>query len=225
MASSDATLQRSDDRPVERASERLIAADRAVGVRPWTLGSFDSVARPKAPAPAPRVAAEHLPTAAEVEAIVHQAREEGYRAGLAETRADTERAVALLSQLSRSVARLERDMAGSLLTLAIDLARQILRESISVRPELVIPLVEEALAGIARGSAVGALHVHPGDLALVEERMGDALAHAGWKAFADDTVERGGCRVKFDGGEVDATIETRWNRVMSQLERDDAWLA
>ena len=39
-----------------------------------------------------------------------------------------------------------------------------------------------------------------------------------------DRVERGGCRLEFAGGQVDATIATRWNRVMAQLERGDAWL-
>jgi predicted Zn-dependent protease len=87
-----------------------------------------------------------------------------------------------------------------------------------------LPLVEEALSGLARGAQPGALHLNPADLPLVEERMGDMLAHAGWKPFADETIERGGCRVKFDGGEVNATMKSRWDRIVGQLDRDDAWL-
>lgn len=212
----------------QRGAERVIAADRAVGVRPWSLGSFDTGTRKPMAAPKPaepeRVAASHLPTAEEVEAMEQQARAEGYAAGLAEARVENERFAAMMAGVDQSISRLERDMAGTLLQLAVDLARQVLRESISVRPELILPLVEEALAGIARGASVGALHLNPADLPLVEERMGEALAHAGWKAFADESIMRGGCRVKFEGGEVDATIDTRWDRVMSQLERDDAWL-
>lgn len=211
------------DRSGER-SERVIAADRAINVKPWTLGGFDGPPRSQ-PMPAPRVVAEHLPTADEVHAIGERAREEGFAAGLAEGRAVNERMASLVASLSTSVGRLERDLAGTLLTTAVDLARQVLRASIVARPELILPLVEDALAGIARGAATGALHVHPDDLAIVEEHMGDALTHAGWKPFADAAIERGGCRVKFDGGEVDATIATRWERVMSQLDRSDAWLA
>jgi flagellar assembly protein FliH len=100
----------------------------------------------------------------------------------------------------------------------------VIREGISVRPELIVPVVSEALSGIARTADPGGLHVNPADLPIVEERLGDALAHAGWKPFADERVERGGCRVEFTGGQVDATIAVRWNRLMARLERRDDWL-
>ena len=214
---------RSPGRTSDRTSDRLIAADRLVGVQPWTIGVFDAAGNTSAPK-ATRVTAEHLPTADEVVAIEHHAREEGYRAGLAEAQDGSARLEALLSGVSASVARMEREMADTLVKLAVDLARQVVRETIAVRPEILVPLVNDALAGIARSADPGALHVHPLDLAIVEERLGEALAHAGWRPFGDDKVERGGCRLEFAGGEVDATVATRWGRVMAQLERDDAWL-
>jgi flagellar assembly protein FliH len=203
--------------------ERLIAADRAVGVRPWTIGAFDPVGTRATPKSV-RVTAEHLPTADEVDDIAKQAHREGYQTGLAEARAGNDELARTLDGMTKAIGRLERDMASSLLTLSIDLARQVLRQSIAVRPELILPLVEEALAGIARATQPGALHLNPADLPLVEERIGELLAHAGWKPFADESVERGGCRVKFDGGDVDATMGSRWDRVVGQLDRDDAWL-
>lgn len=218
MASSDLK-----ERGGQRVHERVITADRAVGVRPWTIGNFDPTGQRATPKPV-RVAAEHLPTADEVDDIGKRAHDEGYQAGLAEARVGNAELARTLEGMSQAIGRLERDMASSLLRLSIDLARQVLRESIAVRPELILPLVEEALSGIARGAQPGALHLNPADLPLVEERMGEMLAHAGWKPFADETVERGGCRVKFDGGEVDATMGSRWERVIGQLDRDDAWL-
>lgn len=204
---------------------RVIAADRVAGLQRWTLGGFDSHVAAAGPAHADeRVAASHLPTAAEVEAIERQAHDEGFRAGLALGQDTSRRIAALLDGVSESVARMEREMAQSLIKLAIDLARQVVRESISARPELIVPVIDEALSGLARSAEPGALHVHPDDLPIVAERLGDALAHAGWKAFGDDRMTRGGCRLEFAGGQVDATIEARWNRVMAQLERTDAWL-
>ena len=217
MASSEPTAT-----SPERASDRVISADRVVGVRPWTIGGFDG-ASPRAP-DAKRVRAEHLPTVDEVAAIGNKAHDDGYRAGLAEARESNQRLVALVDGLSASVARMEREMAQTIVKVAVDLARQVVRESIAVRPELLVPLVNDALAGIARTVDPGAVYVHPDDLPLVVERMGDALAHAGWRPFADEQVERGGCRLEFAGGQVDATVATRWQRMMGQLERDDAWL-
>ncbi len=216
----------SDHVPVsatERASHRVISADRVVGVQPWTIGGFDAVGS-STPVEEKRVRAEHLPTVDEVTAIESKAHDEGYRAGLAEARAGNERLASLLTGVSESVARMEREMAQTLVKVAVDLARQVVRESIAVRPEILIPLVSDALAGIARTVDPGAVYVNPADLPIVEERMGDALEHAGWKPFADAGVERGGCRLEFAGGQVDATVATRWTRVMAQLERDDAWL-
>jgi flagellar assembly protein FliH len=218
MASSDRVIAAQ-----ERASARVIAADRVVGVQPWTIGGFDQNVAVRAPE-AKHVRAEDLPTADQVSAIEGSAREEGYRAGLAEAREGNLRIASLLTVVSESVARMEREMAQSLVKLAVDLARQVVRESINVRPELIVPVINDALAGIARTADPGGVYVHPLDLPIVEERLGEALAHAGWKPFADERIERGGCRLEFTGGQVDATIATRWMRVMSQLERTDDWL-
>ncbi len=206
------------------SSERVLAADRAVGVRRWDIGGLDTTDGATRRPDARRVAAEHLPTVDEVSAIEQQARDEGYRAGLGEARDGNQRLAALLGGVPEAVARMERDMAQTLVKLAIDLARQVVREAIAVRPELIVPVVSEALAGIARTAEPGGLHVNPADLPIVQERLGDALEHAGWKAFGDERVERGGCRLDFAGGQVDATVGLRWQRVMAQLERHDAWL-
>lgn len=219
MASSEPIVERS----AERGSTRVIAADRVANAERWTIGTFDA-AMPSRRVEAPRVAAEHLPTVDEVTAIEQQARDDGHRAGLVEARENNERIAALLNGVSTSVARMEREMAQTLVKLAVDLARQVVRESIAVRPELILPVVNEALSGIARIAEPGGVYVNPADLPIVEERLGDALAHGGWKAFADERIERGGCRLEFAGGQVDATIATRWARVMGQLDRHDAWL-
>ena len=213
----------SSERVAPPASNRVIAADRVVGVQPWNIGGLDGAATAK-PVAEKRVRAEHLPTVDEVSAIETKARDEGYRAGLAEARETNQRLAGLVDGVAESVAKMEREMAQTLVKVAVDLARQIVRESIAVRPEILIPLISDALSGIARTVDPGAVYVNPADLPIVEQRMGEALAHAGWRPFADEHVERGGCRLEFAGGQVDATVATRWNRVMAQLERPDAWI-
>lgn len=222
MASSD-PMAAASTHLHERASNRVISGDRVVGVQPWTIGGFDATAEVLTPDDK-RVRAEHLPTVDEVSAIETQAHDEGYRAGLAEAREGNQRLALLIEGVAQSVARMERETAQTLVKLAVDLARQVIRESIAVRPELLVPLVNDALAGIARTLDPGAVYVNPTDLPLLQERLGDALEHGGWRPFADEQVERGGCRLEFAGGQVDATIATRWARVMAQLERPDAWL-
>jgi flagellar assembly protein FliH len=40
----------------------------------------------------------------------------------------------------------------------------------------------------------------------------------------DILVERGGCRLDTATTEVDATLETRWRRIIGALGSDDPWI-
>jgi flagellar assembly protein FliH len=40
----------------------------------------------------------------------------------------------------------------------------------------------------------------------------------------DPQIERGGCRLETPSTEIDATLETRWRRVIASLGRDDPWI-
>ena len=51
-----------------------------------------------------------------------------------------------------------------------------------------------------------------------------ALATLPWKIVEDAQIERGGCRLETPTTEVDATLETRWRRVVASLGRDDSWI-
>ena len=49
------------------------------------------------------------------------------------------------------------------------------------------------------------------------------LEAAGWTVRPDPTVARGGCIASAASGERDATLATRWTRVVKALGRDDPW--
>jgi flagellar assembly protein FliH len=70
------------------------------------------------------------------------------------------------------------------------------------------------------------LLVHPADAALIRKAAEDdsALAALPWKIVEDAHIERGGCRLETPTTEVDATLETRWRRVLASLGRDDPWI-
>ena len=61
------------------------------------------------------------------------------------------------------------------------------------------------------------MHVHPDDLALVQQGAADALAARSARLLADATVSRGGCRVDSDIGRIDAGIEARWSQAAATL--------
>ena len=94
-----------------------------------------------------------------------------------------------------------------------------------MKPELILPVVKEAVATLHPNVGHPVLFLHPDDAALVRTHLGDQLAHNNWRILEDPALTRGGCRVEVGASEVDATLETRWRRVIEQIGISRDWLA
>lgn len=203
-------------------SSKIIPKEQLSAYQRWELNSLDE---PEEVEAAPAVA---LPTAEEVENIHRQASREGYAAGYQEGREKAEgelaRLAQLMSALDGSLQRFDEDLTQNLLSLALDVAKQMLREALRVRPELVLPVIREAVNSLPQASQHPHLKLHPDDAALVRSLMEDELNHFHWKVIEDGRVERGGCRVETANSEIDATLENRWRRVLAGLGREGGWL-
>jgi flagellar assembly protein FliH len=166
-----------------------------------------------------------LPTASQVEGIQRQARDEGYQAGYAE---GLQKAVQENRRFAELIAAFEQQMdeqvASELLNLSLDIARQVLHQALKVNPELLLGVVREAIGTLPHVNQGAHLILHPDDAALVRERMGEQLTHTGWKIIEDARIERGGARIETANSQIDASLETRWNRVVAALGQDTKWL-
>ncbi|MDO8988291.1 MAG: flagellar assembly protein FliH [Sideroxyarcus sp.] len=166
-----------------------------------------------------------LPTAAQLEGIQRQARDEGFRAGHAE---GVQRALQENQRLAELISAFEQQMdeqvARELLDLSLDIARQMLHQALKVNPELLLGVVREAIGTLPHVNQGAHLVLNPDDAALVRERMGEQLSHSGWKIFEDARVERGGARIETANSQIDASLETRWKRVVAALGQDTTWL-
>src|SRR4051812_22105646 len=107
---------------------RVIPKEELTNIERWEIGPFNS-SRKKSASNDPAI---KLPTAAEIEALQHQAHEEGYQAGLAQARAEAERLHTLSQSFTESITGIEKGVAEQLLTLSIDIAKQVLRESLAI---------------------------------------------------------------------------------------------
>jgi flagellar assembly protein FliH len=181
-----------------------------------------------------------LPTADEIERMHDEARQQGYAEGHAEGhlagheagRAEgleealgiTTRLTEILESLEMAVKEIEQQIADRLLATALEVANQVLRQSLKLKPDLLLPVVREALAALQFDSGAPALLTHPDDAALIRAQMGDQLAHKHWRIIEDASLTRGGCRVELGASEVDATLETRWKRVLESIGVKSDWL-
>ena len=180
---------------------------------------------PPTPEPEPEV---HLPTADEIEGMFEQARRDGEKAGYDEgrKRATIEEAHArdeathlaqLVKSMDDALDELGGEVANEIVELAIALARQMVGETLATRPEAVATTVREALQHVPQGKV--RIHLHPDDIKLVREHLDDQLEAGHHHLIEDTTIQRGGCRLETAGSDIDATVETRWERVLTGIGR------
>ena len=147
-------------------------------------------------------------------------RQQGYAEGKAQAEAEATRLAGLAEQLEQSLTGIDHEVAEELMALAIELARQMVRETLAQHPESILDTVRLALQQLPQGHAH--IHLHPDDLALVRKHSGEQLSHSGHRLQEDVNLVRGDCRVDAGGAQVDATLETRWRRVLESLGREHA---
>ncbi|MFN3593614.1 MAG: flagellar assembly protein FliH [Thiobacillaceae bacterium] len=220
---------------------KIIPKEQLTAYQRWELGGLDTPDGSQGPGAAEPVTSEEdgpvsLPTAEELERLHQAAWQEGYRLGLeegrregfaagsVEARAYVERLKALAEAFDAERLRQDEALAQEVLALALAVARQILRTGLQVRPELILPVLREALANLPTLTGHTRLLVHPQHAALVREFLASEHVHLSWKVVEDASLEPGGFRIENAHGELDARIETRWQDIVKALGADTAWI-
>ncbi len=202
-------------------SSSIVPKEKLSAYQRWELNSFDGIATGKNPAVV-------LPTVEQIERVHQQAREEGlaagYREGKDQAQTEAQRLQLLLENLEQELQNFDQQVAQDLLTLSLDVARRMLCQALRVRPELVLTVVQEAIACLPHFNQHAHLVLHPEDAALVRSRLGEQLSHSGWKLLEDTRMGRGGCRVETANTQIDATLPSRWKRVLAAIGQEGEWL-
>jgi flagellar assembly protein FliH len=162
-----------------------------------------------------------LPTAMQLEEIQRQAHEEGYQAGFAE---GSQRMTALLSAMEQALQQADQTIAQDLLTLSLEVARQMVQQALKTNPEILLNTIREAIGSLPHFNQGAHLVLHPDDAAMVRASMGEQLSHSGWKIFEDALIARGGARVETAHSQIDATLENRWQRIVASIGQDSSWI-
>jgi len=181
-----------------------------------------------------------LPTKEQIDHVFQQAQEDGYSAGFqagrsagyqegrqnaeTELKSEIKHIQTILSELDRELHQIDQQVAQDLLTLALNLSKKMITEVLRIRPELVLPIVQEAIRQLPHAAQHPRLHLHPDDALLVSNHLSDELSQSDWKICKDEKIERGGCRVDAAGSEVDASLSTRWQRILATIGQENNWL-
>lgn len=175
------------------------------------------------------IAPQPLTSAEELERMHAEARAEGYAIGFREGQEagqqsmammvaeSTARYAELLGNLQLALDDLDQHVADQVLGVALEVAAQVLRGAINTRSELLLPVIREAIAALPLHHAHVVLRMNPMDAPLIREQIGEQLAQTGTQIIDDPEVSIGGCQLVAGASEVDATIETRWKRVLESI--------
>ncbi len=215
-------------------SNSILRGGALAGVRKAELADFaapqaaNAQADGEAAQQARRKAEEAAVHAAELERAREEGRREGALAAREEMHAMLESEREALRAGAAGLATLIRDveqrLAGDVLGMSLELAKLVLRENLRVNPEALLVALREGIASLPSISEQVTLVLHPGDAqllrALHDDERGLPIL---WKILEDAQMTRGGFRLETSSTEVDGSMETRWQRVVAALGRDDAW--
>lgn len=230
----------------------VIPKEQLAAYQRWQANAFDAPDEVvEAPAEPPLEAAEvveeeqgeavagplNLPTADEIEQIHEQARQEGYQAGYEEglqaaaaamqTARDEEiaRLRALIENFQQSLGELDQAVGEQTLDLALEVASLVLGSTLAIRRDLLLPIVREALQALPLHHGNLALHANPEDLEALRAGLVELGPPGSINLVPDSTLSPGGCLLKAGHSEIDATLETRWKRVLEAIGVEpEKWL-
>jgi flagellar assembly protein FliH len=188
---------------------------------------------PEAPPP-------DYPTEEELAAIREEARihgyDHGYAAGHAEGQADaialgkeaSDQELAPLREIAGNFSRALQDadqlIASDVLELALHLAKGMLKQALHVKPELILPIVREAIEYLPVLQQPALLMLNPEDAKTVRAGIGEELDKGGWRVIDDAQVARGGCKIDTASNQIDAQVAARWQRLAHALGKNVDWL-
>ncbi|MBB1076509.1 flagellar assembly protein FliH [Rhodoferax sp. 4810] len=219
---------------------RFIPGEEIDAVEQWQFGSIDTAAQ---------LLAARLKAREAQEEVVHaqsdrqEAFKEGFAAGLEQgklqAQAENQRqmqaflenqaqdAAAKFTELFGSAQRAqeaaEQAMAQGVLSLSCELARQVLRHELSVNPQVVLPVVNEAIGLLGTEFKTAVVKLHPQDLAALGEQILADFSGMGLSLRADADVLPGGCLIESAGMVVDGTLQKRWQRAVATLGLSSVW--
>lgn len=211
----------------------VIPKEKLTAYQRWEMASFGDE-RPKEAAANAKLEAEKLEQLREE--ARRQGHAEGYAAGYEQGRAeglDTGRAqaqqeLAVLRQIADSfgteVGQASEIVADELLDLALDLSKAMLKTALKARPELILPVVGEAIRYLPSLQQPALLVLNPEDAVVVRQHMGDELDKGNWRIAEEPQMERGGCRVETPSNQIDAAPSVRWHRIAEALGKQSGWL-
>ena len=180
----------------QRSYSRFIPSEEVGDFTQWKFGAVDGsdlVEPEPEPEPAPELPVE-IDEAAQL-ALVQQACDDAYAEGFAQGQAETGlewqrrmdeyiaqqgREAALRMQevfqnLDATLIDMQQHMAQQVLDLACDIARQVVRQDLSVNPNALLPVVREAVGMLVNEGKPATVRLNPADMEALAQPLREEM--------------------------------------------------
>lgn len=151
--------------------------------------------------------------------------EEGRQKAFAESRDELQEKMQSLKSVIAAIESLKVDLVGfneaHIMRLIYYMAKRLMMDEISTRPEAVLSVVQQAAAA-AQSDETITVRVAEEDFAFIEgarEELGTEFAVLGRARIeSSPEIKPGGCIVQTNYGDVDATVERRLEKLWESIE-------
>lgn len=168
--------------------------------------------------------------------IFESARKEAYTKGLQEgfavgmvkareyAKEDKQNFLNLMESFSDALEKADEQIADDALSLALEIAKAMLKVKLNIDTSIVLPVVMDAIHYLPYVQKPARILVHHDDAQILREYLAEEIASQHWQIQEDINIERGGCIVETGANQIDATNEVRWKRISDALAQHSNWL-
>ncbi|WP_210542262.1 flagellar assembly protein FliH [Rhodoferax sp. PAMC 29310] len=223
-----------------RNYSRFIPGEEIDSFKQWDFGAVDSAALLLA---AKAKEEENSVESGKDDALTQQGYAQGYAEGFVQGQAQlrleaqrqisefvdqqgqeaSERFLALFANAQAQLMESEQVIAQGVLELACELARQVIRQEISVNPNVLQPVIREAMGLLGVETKAAVVRLSPADFEVLEDPVRTEFAAMSLTLVADSNLSAGGCLIESAGTVIDGRIEKRWSQVVASLGLNQAW--
>ena len=124
-----------------------------------------------------------------------------------------------LEELSVLRSTIIQQTESELVRLALEIAKKVIHLEVRSNQHVAFELTRAALERVPNRTPA-TIHLNPEDLTYVEENQHQLPSSHSLTFMADKALERGGCVVQTDMGEVDASIEQQFAEIEAALQEN-----
>ncbi len=125
-----------------------------------------------------------------------------------------------LAQTIDRISGLANEISAKLETeavaLALEIAKKVVAREVGIDQEVVLSVTKNALSKL-HSRCLASVHLHPQDLAFVQEQRNKLNFHGSLELIEDASVTPGGCLIHTDTGDIDARIESQFDEITNGL--------